>query len=72
MANMYVYWFLFFRLLHGLFFLAAKAGVVMPQSWTMLYRLPALTAPLFLFIVFSQPIVLFSPDHISNKFSIDK
>ncbi len=35
-------------------------------------RLPALiAAPLFLFIIFSQPILLFSPDHISNKFSID-
>ncbi len=35
-------------------------------------RLPALiVAPLFLFIIFSQPILLFSPDHISNKFSID-
>ncbi len=34
-------------------------------------RLPALiAAPLFLFIIFSQPI-LFSPDHINNKFSID-
>ncbi len=35
-------------------------------------RLPALiAAPLFLFIIFSQPILLFSPYHISNKFSID-
>ncbi len=35
-------------------------------------RLPAIiAAPLFLFIIFLQPILLFSPDHISNKFSID-
>ena len=52
----------------GLFLGCEERCVVMLLGWNM----PALTAALlFLFIIFPQPILLFSLDQNNNKLSID-